>query len=709
MQMPRKGLHLSMELQVIIGAYLFFLLILFCFGRGKPAALPVAAERQNRHWSAYRQGGSYDLRPFGYRVDEGLQIFFAEEGLWITESSWRLREKKGKEDFLWSETEYHLEADTQTPLQTVERLFLHMKEHKEAFGLEVLYADGIILDGTVYYRIDLGLPAPAGDLVTHRLLVGLPKLTAVDSLKKWAVGRRVQEVRPGPATKAKETAVAREKRRGAAKVRNPVVAPDRQRSVAARQKGAEEKKGQPIGLKPVVKPGLQVGKKQPPKKRVTVKPPSGQRPPVGQKEKPVAVRKKHLTLLPIVPREAKHREKPTAVKKKPMRQVRPVKPEKTADPVLVVKPSPKAKTQPEVKKGTVFYLPPFFQFELKPKEKPVVQAEKQPAIPVPAVKPKIKATAKPVAKKGRVPKGKAVVKKQLQQQSGEQQVMRTEQPLVKEKAPVKEQPVAKARPAPAAQKEAVKTPAGSIIVPPVPGKPATPVRPQPPQAPQAPRYRGKARVAIIVDDYGFVQEPAEAYFDIAAPLTIAVLPGGEYSREHARRAAEVGFEVILHQPLEPINMDRNNPGPGLIHSGMSDEEIIRIFRENLADVPGAVGFNNHMGSKGSRDPRIMELLLKETKKLGLFFVDSRSISWTVGVPIARRLGVPYAARSVFLDNDLEQMRQQLDLLMEIALRDGEAVGITHARPGRARVIKEYLPKFRRAGIEIVPVSALLKQ
>ena len=96
-----------------------------------------------------------------------------------------------------------------------------------------------------------------------------------------------------------------------------------------------------------------------------------------------------------------------------------------------------------------------------------------------------------------------MVKKQLQQQSGEQQVMRTEQPLVKEKAPVKEQPVAKARPAPAAQKEAVKTPAGSIIVPPVPGKPATPVRPQPPQAPQAPRYRGKARVAIIVDDYGF--------------------------------------------------------------------------------------------------------------------------------------------------------------------------------------------------------------
>ena len=54
-----------------------------------------------------------------------------------------------------------------------------------------------------------------------------------------------------------------------------------------------------------------------------------------------------------------------------------------------------------------------------------------------------------------------------------------------------------------------------------------------------------------------LQEPAEAYFDIAAPLTIAVLPGGEYSvnTPAGRRSS---FEVILHQPLEPINMDRNN-------------------------------------------------------------------------------------------------------------------------------------------------------
>ena len=62
--------------------------------------------------------------------------------------------RRRKEDFLWSDG-VPLEADTQTPLQTVERLFLH-EGHKEAFGLEVLYADGIILDGTVYYRIDLG-------------------------------------------------------------------------------------------------------------------------------------------------------------------------------------------------------------------------------------------------------------------------------------------------------------------------------------------------------------------------------------------------------------------------------------------------------------------------------------------------------------------------------------------------------------------------
>lgn len=218
------------------------------------------------------------------------------------------------------------------------------------------------------------------------------------------------------------------------------------------------------------------------------------------------------------------------------------------------------------------------------------------------------------------------------------------------------------------------------------------------------------RVAIIIDDLGFVKEPVEAYFRIQAPLTMAVLPGGPYSREQAIQSGQAGFQVLLHQPLEPTDRSHNNPGPGLIGVDDSEEFIRRQFQANLADVPGAVGFNNHMGSAGTRSRHLMRLLMTEAKMRGLFFVDSRSIASSVGDDMAREMGVPYAERQVFLDNSLgpDSIRQQLDELRRIALRYGSAIGIAHARPGVAQAIAEYLPIFAQAGIEIVHVSELLR-
>ena len=215
-------------------------------------------------------------------------------------------------------------------------------------------------------------------------------------------------------------------------------------------------------------------------------------------------------------------------------------------------------------------------------------------------------------------------------------------------------------------------------------------------------------IAIIIDDVGFVKEPTEAYFAIREPLTFAVLPGGKYSREHAIRAVQEGFEIILHQPMEPMDSG-NDPGPGLITSLQSDEEILEIFRANLADVPGAKGFNNHMGSKGTKDSRVMRTLLMECKLRNLFFIDSRSINDSVGESIARQVRLPYAGRDIFIDNSLrvEMIHAQLEKLHQIAITRGKAIGIAHARPGVAQAIAEYIPKLTRSGVKIVHVSELL--
>ena len=219
----------------------------------------------------------------------------------------------------------------------------------------------------------------------------------------------------------------------------------------------------------------------------------------------------------------------------------------------------------------------------------------------------------------------------------------------------------------------------------------------------------RARLAIVIDDWGYGWQAAREFLELDAPLTVAVLPNAPYSRQQALQARRRGFEVIVHLPMEPQD-GRADPGPGAITTGLSDEEIRRRVLEAIEAVPGAAGVSNHMGSMATADPRVMERVLEVVGSRGLFFLDSRTTARSVVGSLASAMGVPWAQNQVFLDGegDPQAVRSRLELAARRALARGEAIAIGHVRPVTARVLQEALPELRRRGIELVPVSALLK-
>lgn len=221
--------------------------------------------------------------------------------------------------------------------------------------------------------------------------------------------------------------------------------------------------------------------------------------------------------------------------------------------------------------------------------------------------------------------------------------------------------------------------------------------------------RAQIRVAIIFDDAGGSLDDLETIIALGRPVTVAVLPGLRFSREVAERARAAGLEVFLHLPLEPEDPTKK-VGPGGITIDMSDEEIIQIVRADLDDVPGAVGVNNHMGSRGTADERVMRAVLQVVKDRGLIFVDSVTSPRSIATRLASEMRIPAAARQVFLDNrdEPEAIRQQIVRLITLARRRGEAVAIGHAQRLTAQVLKEMLPEFDRQGIVLVPASALAR-
>lgn len=235
-----------------------------------------------------------------------------------------------------------------------------------------------------------------------------------------------------------------------------------------------------------------------------------------------------------------------------------------------------------------------------------------------------------------------------------------------------------------------------------------PVSPNVP-VPDPPVVKRKARVSIIIDDVGFVKGPADKMLEVPAPLTWAFLPMSPYGKMYEEAARKRGFEIMLHLPLEPYNT-AENPGPGLIKRDWTEEEIIRQLDLNLGSVPSARGVNNHMGSAGTSDPRLMDILMAELKRRNLYFVDSYTSNRSVAKAAARKYQVPFGQRHIFIDHydSYEAKKKALQDVIRIALRDGEAIAIGHVRDGTAEAIMEMLPEFTKAGIEIVPVSELVR-
>lgn len=245
---------------------------------------------------------------------------------------------------------------------------------------------------------------------------------------------------------------------------------------------------------------------------------------------------------------------------------------------------------------------------------------------------------------------------------------------------------------------------------PAPRAPTTPTDPTDALATSAPPAP-KARVAIVIDDLGRDVAVVERMVTMAAgaELSYAVLPFESRTSEVVEALRRHGAEVLLHLPMDPEGGE--DPGPGALTTQMSKRELAAATAAALAAVPGALGVNNHMGSKLSADRAAMTAILGELRRENRYFLDSRTAAGSVGFEVARELGVPSANRDLFLDDDPDPaaIAAQFALLLARAREQGAAIALAHPRPSTLAVLAEQIPQAIAAGIEFVPVSYLLER
>jgi hypothetical protein len=221
---------------------------------------------------------------------------------------------------------------------------------------------------------------------------------------------------------------------------------------------------------------------------------------------------------------------------------------------------------------------------------------------------------------------------------------------------------------------------------------------------------GLRKIAIVIDDFGYRNDDvSDGFLKINANLTYAIIPGHNYSTSFGEKAANAGYEVIVHMPMENTGKTYGEE-KFVLMTDMDSETIKRRINNAFFQIPTAIGMNNHQGSKASADQHVMSNVAKVIKEKGLFFLDSRTTVETVIVTTMEVFGVPTAKRNIFLDNEDSELeiRTQLEKLVKKAERDGSSIGIGHAKRKTLSVLKAEIPKLQKRGFKFVFVSEMVR-
>ncbi len=211
----------------------------------------------------------------------------------------------------------------------------------------------------------------------------------------------------------------------------------------------------------------------------------------------------------------------------------------------------------------------------------------------------------------------------------------------------------------------------------------------------------------MFDDFGRSLAEIEKVEALGIPVSFAVLPFESRTAEVVARLAARGHEILCHLPMEAEGGE--NPGRDAILEGQGAAEMAALTGRALDAVPGAVGVNNHMGSRITSDAAAMRAILAVVGRRGLFFLDSRTTPESRAYDVARALDLASARRDVFLDPDADAatVRAEFARLLETARERGAAIGIAHPRPVTLAALAPAIAAAKREGWEFVPVSYLV--
>lgn len=220
-----------------------------------------------------------------------------------------------------------------------------------------------------------------------------------------------------------------------------------------------------------------------------------------------------------------------------------------------------------------------------------------------------------------------------------------------------------------------------------------------------------ARVAIVIGGLGLSQTGSQQAIQTLPPeVTLAFSPEGNSLLRWMQAARQDGHEVLIQIPLEPYDYPRVNPGRNTLTVEASPAATLENLHRTMGRITNYTGVMNYMGARFTAEPEAMTSVIQDIAKRGLLYLDDGTSARSKADSVAAQQGAPFAAADLLIDasQDRGAILKKLDELERIARAKGTAIATGSAFDVTVEAVTSWANEAKARGIEIVPVSALVR-
>ncbi len=220
-----------------------------------------------------------------------------------------------------------------------------------------------------------------------------------------------------------------------------------------------------------------------------------------------------------------------------------------------------------------------------------------------------------------------------------------------------------------------------------------------------------ARVAIVIGGLGLSQTGSQQAIQTLPPeVTLAFSPEGNSLLRWMQAARQDGHEVLMQIPLEPYDYPRVNPGRNTLTVDASPAGTLENLHRTMGRITNYTGVMNYMGARFTAEPEALSTVIQDIAKRGLLYLDDGTSARSKADNVAAQQGAPFAAADLLIDasQDRGAILKKLDELERIARAKGTAIATGSAFDVTVEAVTSWANEAKARGIEIVPVSALVR-